>query len=357
MTVAAGQRDLEAVRTGLARWLGASRPDVAGVRVAPLRRPTSGYSSETLLVDVVWDEPGGEREEHLVARLPPAGGGIFPTYDLTRQARVQGTLAGAGIPVAAPVAVELDEEWVGSPFFVMDAVAGRVLPDSPPYVTGGPLHDAGPAVQRRVQRDFVHTLADIHRLDWDALGLGDLTPAGARGAAHDVDRARDYLDWAADGDPPAVLADALDWCRDRLPDPEPPLSLLWGDPRLGNVVYDPGFGPAALLDWEMASIGPAELDLAWFQGLHSIMVDGVGADLPGFAPREQVVDEYAARLGREVRGYQWFEVLSLVRSDSIFLRIRTMLLATGLDQPWLRGPTPVQQRIARVIGLNGSGEA
>ena len=173
-------------------------------------------------------------------------------------------------------------------------------------------------------------LADVHRLDWDALGLGELTPPGARGAAHDVERAREYLEWAADGDPPTVLTDALDWCRERIPDPEPPLSLVWGDPRLGNVVYDAGFGAAALLDWEMASIGPAELDLAWFLGLHSIMVDAIGADLPGFVAPEQVLDEYAAGHGaRGASTYPWFEVLSLVRSDSIFLRIRRMLLAVG----------------------------
>jgi aminoglycoside phosphotransferase (APT) family kinase protein len=349
MTVAAGQRDLDAVRSGLEHWLRASRPDADGVHVAPLHRPASGYSSETLLVDVVWDERGIEREERLVARLPPAGGGIFPVYDLTRQARVQRALADAGIPVAAPVAVELDEEWVGAPFFVMRAVAGLVLPDSPPFITGGPLHEAEPQVQRRVQRDFVQLLADVHRLDWDAIGLGELTPPGARGAGHDVERAREYLEWAADGDPPTLLTDALDWCRERIPDPEPPLALVWGDPRLGNVVYDAGFGAAALLDWEMASIGPAELDLAWFLGLHSIMVDAIGADLPGFVAREEVLDDYAAAMGREVRGYPWFEVLSLVRSDSIFLRIRRMLLASGLDEPWLRGPTPVQQRVADLI--------
>jgi aminoglycoside phosphotransferase (APT) family kinase protein len=349
VTVAAGRRDLDAVHAGLTRWLRAWRPGADGVRLAPLRKPASGYSSETLFVDVVWTEAGDghEKEEHLVARFPPAGGGIFPEYDLMRQVRVQSALARTALPVAPPVAVELDDEWAGAPFFLMPAVPGRVLPDS--FLAGGELHDAGPAAQARVQREFVDTLADLHRLDWDALGLGDLTPPGARGLAHDVARAAEYAAWAGDGDVPGVLADALEWCRGHRPDPEPPLSLLWGDPRIGNVVYDPAFGQAALLDWEMASIGPAEIDLAWFLGLHALSVEGFGTDLPGFSPEADVIERYANRLGRDVHDYRWFEVFSLVRSDSIFLRIRRMLSAGGLDEPWLRGDTPGQRRIAQLI--------
>jgi len=356
VTVSGAQRDLDAVHAGLVRWLRASRPDADGVRVGPLRRPSAGYSSETLLVDVVWTESGAERAEAMVARLPPAGGGIFPNYDLTRQARVQAALTTTAIPVAAPIAVELDETWIGAPFFLMRAVTGTVIPES--YLIDGPLPNAAPDAQRRVQQDFVHLLADLHRLDWEGLGLGGLTPAAERGLAHDVTRARDYAAWAADGDVPSVLVDALDWCAEHRPDPEPPPALLWGDARIGNIVYGTvahgatagELAPRAVLDWEMASIGPAETDLAWFLSLHDLAVERNRADLPGFAPHDDVIAEYAARLGRDVRDYRWFEVFGLVRSDSIFLRIRRMLAAAGLDEPWLRGPSPGQQRIDELIG-------
>lgn len=349
MTVAGGTRDLDVVHDGLVRWLQARRPDAGDVRVAPLRKPSSGYSSETLLVDASWQVGGTDHETQLVARLPPAGGGIFPTYDLTLQARVQEALTRTSIPVARPVAVELDEEWVGAPFFLMERVAGRVLDDAPSYVAGGLLHDAPAQTQHRVQRAFVHTLADIHLLDWEALGLGSLTPAGARGLVHDVDRALEYVSWAADGDAPTVLTDALQWCLEQRPDPEPPLSLVWGDPRLGNVVFDDAFNQTGLLDWEMASIGVAEMDVAWFMGLHEVSAEGHGADLPGFEPHDAALATYAERAGRSVVDYRWFEVFSLVRADAIFLRIRRMLLASGLDQPWLRGATPGQERVARLI--------
>lgn len=349
MTVAARTRDLDAVREGLQRWLRARHPEADDVRVAPLVTPASGYSSETVLVDAVRTTRGHTVEDRLVARLPPAGGGIFPTYDLRRQAEVQAALATAGLPVAAPVAVELDERWLGSPFFLMARVDGFTLPDAPSYVAAGALHDAPPEVQHRVHTGFVDALATVHRLDWEAIGLADLTPAAVRGLAHDLARADEYLAWAGDGNVPTVLADALAWLRDHRPDPEPPPSLLWGDPRLGNVVFGPDFTARALLDWEMASIGPAEMDLAWFVGLHDVSTAGAGGDLPGFLTHDEVLTRWAGRLGRPVVDYRWFEVFGLVRSDSIFLRIRTMLLATGLDQPWLRGPTPGQRRIADLI--------
>jgi aminoglycoside phosphotransferase (APT) family kinase protein len=349
MTVAARQRDLDAVHDGLMRWVRAQHPHASDVRLGPLRKPSTGYSSETLLFGLTWTEDGVDKEDELVARLPPAGGGIFPVYDLTRQAEVQRALATTAIPVAEPLAVELDEQWIGAPFFVMRRVPGTVLPDQPSYVAAGALHDAAPDAQARVQRDFVHTLADVHALDWDALGLGALTPAGERGLAHDLDRAEAYVQWSTDGDVPNVVTESIAWSRAHRPDPEPPLSLLWGDPRIGNVVYDDDWSPQALLDWEMASIGPAELDLSWFVGLHEMSASGPSGDLPGFAGHDDVLALWADRLGRPVVDYRWFEVLSLVRSESIFLRIRAMLLAAGLDEPWLRGVTPGQLRMAELI--------
>ena len=91
----------------------------------------------------------------------------------------------------------------------MRRVPGTVLPDQPSYVAAGALHDAAPDAQARVQRDFVHALADVHALDWDALGLGALTPAGERGLAHDLDRAEAYVQWSTDGDVPTVVTESL----------------------------------------------------------------------------------------------------------------------------------------------------
>ena len=348
MTVAARRRDLDAVHAGLLRWFRSRHPG-EDVRLGPLTQPSTGYSSETLLLEVVRTTGGVERTDALVARLPPAGGGIFPEYDLDRQACVQAALATTSVPVARPVAVESDEDWIGTPFFVMTRVAGFVLADTPSYVVTGPLHDATPAAQGRVQREFIDVLAAVHTLDWEVLGLGGLTDPDSRGCTGYLREARTFVEWSSDGNVPGVIDDALEWGRANLPDPQPEPSLLWGDPRLGNVVFGGDWHQVALLDWEMASIGPAELDLAWFLGLHAGSVRSAGADLPGFADPADVAARWSAVVGRPVEHYPWYEMLSLVRAESIFLRIRWMLLAAGLDQPWLRATTPGELRLAEIV--------
>lgn len=347
MTVAQESRDLEAVRAGLERWLRARHPDASDVRVAPLRKPTMGFSSETLLVDTARTESGRDIEEPFVARLPPAGGGIFPDYDLGRQASVQDALTSAGVPVARVIAVETDDRWVGAPFLAMERVDGATLEDR--YISRGALHDASPDVQRRVHADFVDLLATVHSVDWAALGLGALTPEHERGLAHDIDRADDYLAWATDGDAPPVLRDAIAWLRERRPVPEPPLSLCWGDPRLGNVIYDDDFGMRAALDWESAWIGAAEHDLAWFVALHELAAQASRGDLPGLLAHDEVLARWSDRVGRAILDYEWFEVMSVLRSETTFLRIRRMMLAAGHDAPWLHGETPGWRLIAARI--------
>ncbi len=343
MTVSAEKRDLEGARLGFQRWFAGGHCGAGPVRVGPLRRATSGFSSETLYVDIVRTTGRGEVEEHYVARLPPAGGGIFPHYDLARQAEVQRALLAGGLPAAEPLAVELDEGWVGAPFLVMERVEGVTLPDG--YMSSGRLCDDAPDAQRRVQTEFLDRLADVHRMDWSGAGLQALTPASVRGLVHDVDRLEEYLLWASDGDVPEVHAAALEWLRANQPRSEPPPSLCWGDPRLSNVLYGPNWAQRALLDWEMASLGAGEMDLAWFVTLHELASQAIGTELPGFADRQAMLEHWATRVGRPPVDFGWFEVLALVRSDAIFLRIRAMVLASGRDEPWLRGATPGQVRL------------
>jgi aminoglycoside phosphotransferase (APT) family kinase protein len=348
MTVSAKKRDLDSVRAGLQRWFVERLAAADSVRVGPLQKATSGFSSETLFVDVIHVIGGDEVEDHYVVRLPPAGGGIFPTYDLSRQADVQRVLLANGIPAAEPFAVELDEGWLGVPFFLMQKVGGEVLTDG--YVALGPLHDDGPDAQGRVQAEFLDRLADVHRIDWATADLGVLTPANTRGLRHDVARLEEYLLWGTEGDMPTIHAGAIEWLRANLPQSEPPLALCWGDPRISNVLYGPDWSQQALLDWEMASIGAGEMDLAWFVVLHELASEAIGTELPGFVGRQAMLDRWAERLGRPVVDFGWFEVLGLVRSDAIFLRIRSMLLAAGKEQPWLYGPSPGQIRIESRIG-------
>ena len=324
-------REAEGVATGLAAWWRAKHPDHRDVRVAPPTRPSAGLSSETFLVDVSWRGGGSS----LVLRLPPPGDGLFPAYDLAAQALVQEQLGQTVVPVAAPLAVEEDASWLGATFLLMTRVPGRLLADFPPFLTEGWLHESSRAEQRAVHVGFAGVLADIHRLDWRGLGLGSLARGEPPYLACELAWWSDYLRWA--GESPPVVRRALEWCIARCPDGEPAPSLLWGDVRLGNVIFDESPRPVAVLDWEMASIGPAELDVGWFLALHEQSVRTAGEDLPGFLSRDEYVAAYEQRLGRELSHLDWYEVFALVRSAAIMVRVAAVLAQDGVDDSWLRG--------------------
>src|SRR5262249_12054167 len=157
-----------------------------------------------------------------------------------------------------PVELESDPAWLGAPFMVMPAIAGQVPGGSAlhdPWIVDAPL-DA----QARTFDAVLGLLAAIHRIGPDDVGRDGVI------ATRDVDAElatwAGYLDWYGDGVVlvPA-LVDALDWCYDHRPRVEPPPALLWGDVRLGNVIFDADRSPVAVLDWEMTTIGAPEHDV------------------------------------------------------------------------------------------------
>jgi aminoglycoside phosphotransferase (APT) family kinase protein len=308
------------------------------------------------LLDVGWggdpSDESGERQS-LVARLPPNGDGLFPAYDFAAQGRVQEVVAASGLPAVVPLAVELDDAWVGAPFLLMPRVDGRVVRADTPFLRTGWLAEAPAGAQATLHAGFLDLLVGLHHIDVST-GLCDFLPGGARRSTNDalageVDRWARYLAWAAEDDIPAVFADGVAWCRTRLPTTEPPASLLWGDVQLGNVLVADDFTIAAVLDFEMASLGPAELDLAWFLVLHRMTVDRCGGDLPGFPGRAATVAAYEARLGRALADLRWYEAFAALRSGAIMVRAARLLARLGVDDSWLTRGNPTVTLLAELI--------
>jgi aminoglycoside phosphotransferase (APT) family kinase protein len=302
--------------------------------VAALERPAAGWANETVLVTMSWREGGRQHDECLVVRLPTEVPS-FPRYDLAAQARVLEALADAGLPAPRPIAMEPDARWLGAPFLVMPRAEGRAIGDAPaldPWLTGAPLE-----AQRRVHEQFLTTLAAMHRVDWAAAGLATVLRGAASSLRDEVDWWIGYHDWASAGSPTSALLDVLAWCRETAPTEIPPLSLLWGDARLGNVMYDDDHTITAVLDWEMATIGPAEMDLAWDLALEDLVAHFMGASVPGFLSRDQAIAGYERCLGRAVLALEWHEVFALTRSIAINDRLARMAAETGIDYPGSAG--------------------
>jgi aminoglycoside phosphotransferase (APT) family kinase protein len=310
-----GRRDDAALHEGLDRWVAAHPGLVPGARdadgppprIAALAHAHGGMANETVLVDFGPDHPG------FVVRLPPLEP-TFPGYDLGPQATVQNAVAASGVPAPAPALVVTDPGWLGSPFLVMPRVRGDIPGPAPvfdPYVA-----DAPPEVQRRTYEGLLDTLASIHAVPWEARGLGTVLPgAGLRDA---LDRWAAYVDWSSGGDPLPALGAALEWCGERLP-AERAAVLLWGDVRLGNLVFDPERRVTAVLDWDLASLGPPGMDLGWHFGLESMMDSLFGRRVPGFPGRAESLARYERAGGHRVDDEElhWHEVFALVRALAI----------------------------------------
>jgi len=256
--------------------------------------------------------------ERLVVKLPPSGPAIFPAYDFALQARVQEAVAAAGIPAPAPARSVADERWLGAPFLVMPAIEGQIVGSVPAFDLR--LTAAGAEANRALHTAFINLVADINRVDWRAAGLDGVVPH--RDNAAELAYWRDYLDWYADGEVlvPALVR-ALDWCSAHRPTTEPEPALRWGDVRLENVILDDDLRPRAVLDWEMASLGAPEHDLAWLTTLQATQDALVGRRVEGFLDLDAVVAAYEARLGRSVQDLAWYEALAALRSTAILTRI------------------------------------
>jgi aminoglycoside phosphotransferase (APT) family kinase protein len=307
-----GRRDDAALAEGLGRFAAAHPelvpgppPGAAPLRVESLTHAEGGQANETLLVDLGPEHPG------IVVRLPPVAP-TFPDYDLAPQAIVQNAAAAGGVPAPAPALVVSDPDWLGSPFLVMPRVHGDIPGPAPlfdPYV-----RDADPAAQRRLYEGLIDTLASVHTVPVEGTAVEAALP-GTR-LLDAVNRWAAYLEWSSEGEPLPALAAALDWCARHLPAERAPV-LLWGDVRLGNLVFDPGRTVTAVLDWDLASLGPPGSDLGWHFGLEFMMEALFGERVAGFPARAESIARYEARSGCEVRDLDWHEVFALVRALAI----------------------------------------
>ncbi len=330
-------RDVDATRTQLTAWLRRKLPGATDVAVGDITLPSgSGFSNETLLIDAGWRENGAVVDAPLVARVRPTAYAIFPEYDLHRQFRTMEILGrSTRIPVPRVRWYEDDASVLGQAFYVMDRVDGMIPPDHPPFTTGGWLFDAAPADQGRLARSALTVLAELHRLDWRALGFEVLARPeyGATPFTQQLGYYAMMLRWAAAGRAMPIAEAALAWLEARRPATEPPAVLTWGDARIGNMIFR-DFAPVAVLDWEMVTLGPGEVDLAWWLVLDRYHTEGVGAGpLPGFPSRAEVVGLYEDCVGRRVEDLFYYEVWAAFRFALVLIRIGDMMTEYGIMRP------------------------
>jgi aminoglycoside phosphotransferase (APT) family kinase protein len=236
---------------------------------------------------------------------------------LLREHRVLSALAETKLPTPRPIALCEDTEVTGAPFYLMEDRPGVVLH------AGIPRGYAETEPERRaIGIRLAETLAQLHALDYEALGLSDFGPPAAHLPA-EVERWLAYWEEIRTRER-ADLDELARRLRRALP-PDRGRALLHGDYRLGNIALhpeDPG-QIVALYDWELSTLGDPLSDLGyllafWLQSddpaelIAEDHVSGVPAR-PGFPSRRELVECYARASGRDVSGLEFYRVLALYK--------------------------------------------
>ncbi len=326
-------RDMSDVPAALSQWLSTVLPNTTPEITVESGVDANGMSSETILLRGRWLQAGNPVEHNWVARVAPAEADIpvFKHYRLDHQHEVM-RLVGELTDVAVPTVrwLESTGDVLGRPFFLMDRVDGLVPPDVMPYTFGGNwLFDAAPEQQRQLQDRTVEVLAKLHSIPnaQQVFGfLQDVDPPGETALHRHFGWLKEWYAFSVPdiGSSPLVER-ALAWLEERFPHDvaaaEP--VLAWGDSRIGNVIYQ-DFTPAAVLDWEMATVGPREFDVAWISFAHMAFQElSKLAGLPGmpdFLREDDVRATYKGLTGVELGDLAWFYVYSAVVWCCVFMR-------------------------------------
>ena len=325
-------RDVSTIPALLSAWLETQIGTAPEVTVES-GVDSNGMSSETIILTGRWTHDGKPVQQKWVARVAPTleDVPVFSSYRMDHQfelIRLVGEIT--DVPVPRVRWIEPTGDVLGSPFFLMDHVEGIVPPDEMPYTFGDNWFADAPADRQRLLQDStVDVLAKLHAIPDAAETFGFLTevdPPGDTPLRRHFNWLRQWYEYAVpDIGISTTVEQALTWLEDNFPADlaaaEP--VLAWGDSRIGNVLYE-DFRPVAVLDWEMATVGPRELDVAWIIFAHMVFQELAGlAGLPGLPEvmrEEDVRATYQRLTGVELGDLSWFYVYSGVIWCVVFMR-------------------------------------
>jgi aminoglycoside phosphotransferase (APT) family kinase protein len=329
------QRDPAEVAAILTRWLATKTGPGPTLEVFDVQAPASnGFSNETILCRTRPIGGDGSGEKRLVVRVAPTKHLLFLDAQFDTQYRVMRTLSDghAAVPLPRLGWYEEDQQYLGVPFFTMDHIEGKVPADNLPYTMEGWVIEATPEEQARMWWSGIDALAAVHRTDWRALGLEWLV-AGRQespGIAQQMAYYRRFLDWAANGLKVPVIESTWQWLVEHQPEESGDVVLSWGDSRIGNIIWD-DFEAAAVLDWEMASLGQPEMDLGWWLYFDRQFSDGLSVPRPaGFGSHEDTVARYSELMERPMQDLFFYEVFSGFRFAVVMLRLSELFIGSDV---------------------------
>jgi len=245
----------------------------------------------------------GDGSRTWIVRRPPLGHVLATAHDMTREHRVMTALRDTAVPVPTTYALCSDPDVLGAVFYVMEDVPGT------PYRRAEELVALGEERTRAIATSMVDTLATLHEVDPVSVGLADFGRAEGF-LARQVRRWKEQLDASHTRDLPAAV-ELHRLLEANVPE-QSPGGIVHGDYRLDNVLTDDEDRPAAVIDWEMATLGDPLTDLAvlvLYQRLSHLTGGWSVADAssaPGFLTEDEILARYATRSDRDLSRFGFY---------------------------------------------------
>jgi aminoglycoside phosphotransferase (APT) family kinase protein len=367
------------VQARLRDWLEATVEGWSNVRLRPLEVSLgSGFSAEIFFVEVDFDTPQGPQSRTLVVRRQPTDFEVVLGSSLALQGNMMAALDTLKVtPVPEWVGMELDPGVLEMPFLVMGRVEGHSATQRPNYNSEGWLVDMTPELRGISWKNAIEAFAQMSKIDWQKDGFSFL--ANSDWGDPGLDQYLGHLEaWYHGCRKDRVMPyvdTAMAYIRAHQPEGTP-VNVLWGDSTPSNVMFSPEGNVNALIDWELAALGPSELDLAWWLYFDDLFSRRFGvARLQGLPTRDESIAIWEVAAGRKAEHLNYYDVVVALRmalvvvgafdrqvgignippeNKSLHANFMTLYLAErlGMEQPEL-GPdfyafmsnmTPVDQK-------------
>ncbi len=260
-----------------------------------------------------------------VLRRKPPGKLLKSAHAVDREYRVVSALQGTGVPVARTHALSEDESIIGTAFYIMDFVSGRIFWEAA-------LPDMAAADRARIYDAMNDTIARLHQVDYESVGLGDYGRAGGY-ISRQVTRWSRQYEASKTEDIPA-MDKLIAWLPDNIPTDEE-TTIVHGDYRIDNLIFHESEPRVlAILDWELSTLGHPLADFAYATMLWRLppnVFNGLkGLDLKalGIPTEDEYVAAYCRRTGRsEIPNWDFYMVYNIFRMAAIMQGIMGRVVA------------------------------